>query len=109
MSTSERSSGPPTRTSRAGSDRRGRLDDHAAAGEDSSTWGTTRRSQRKIDEALLAWQLEDQLTKEQILTKYLNTVYFGQGAYGIQAAARSYFGDRRQGPDAVAVRTAGRA
>ena len=47
--------------------------------------------QRKIDEALLAWQLEDQLTKDQILTKYLNTVYFGQGAYGIQAAARSYF------------------
>ncbi len=47
--------------------------------------------QRKIDEAMLAWQLEDQLTKDQILTKYLNTVYFGQGAYGIQAAARSYF------------------
>ena len=47
--------------------------------------------ERKIDEALLAWQLEDQLTKDQILTKYLNTVYFGQGAYGIQAAARSYF------------------
>ena len=48
--------------------------------------------QRKIDEAMLAWQLEDQLSKEQILTKYLNTIYFGQGAYGIQAAARSYFG-----------------
>lgn len=47
---------------------------------------------RKIDEAILAWQLEDRLTKDQILTKYLNTVYFGQGAYGIQAAARSYFG-----------------
>ena len=47
--------------------------------------------QRKIDEAVLAWQLEDRLTKDQILTKYLNTVYFGQGAYGIQAAARSYF------------------
>ena len=47
---------------------------------------------RKIDEAVLAWQLEDRLTKDQILTKYLNTVYFGQGAYGIQAAARSYFG-----------------
>ena len=46
---------------------------------------------RKIDEAVLAWQLEDRLTKDQILTKYLNTVYFGQGAYGIQAAARSYF------------------
>src|SRR5712691_953009 len=47
---------------------------------------------RKIDEAVLAWQLEDRLTKDQILTKYLNTVYFGQGAYGVQAAAQTYFG-----------------
>ncbi|MEA2580544.1 MAG: penicillin-binding protein [Actinomycetota bacterium] len=47
---------------------------------------------RKVDEAILAWQLEDQLSKEQILTKYLNTVYFGAGAYGIQAAAQTYFG-----------------
>ena len=46
---------------------------------------------RKIDEAALAWQLEEKLTKEQILAKYLNTVYFGQGAYGIQAAARQFF------------------
>jgi penicillin-binding protein 1A len=54
--------------------------------------GTDETLRRKIDEAILAWQLEDRLTKDQILTKYLNTVYFGQGAYGIQAAARSYFG-----------------
>jgi penicillin-binding protein 1A len=47
---------------------------------------------RKWDEALLAWQLENRLTKDEILTRYLNTVYFGQGAYGIQAAARTYFG-----------------
>jgi penicillin-binding protein 1A len=46
---------------------------------------------RKIDEAALAWQMEDELTKEQILAKYLNTVYFGQGAYGVQAAARTFF------------------
>jgi penicillin-binding protein 1A len=46
---------------------------------------------RKIDEAALAWQLEEKLTKEQILAKYLNTVYFGQGAYGVQAAARQFF------------------
>lgn len=46
---------------------------------------------RKRDEAALAWQLEDRLGKEQILTRYLNTVYFGQGAYGAQAAARTYF------------------
>jgi penicillin-binding protein 1A len=48
--------------------------------------------QRKIKEAYLAWQLEDTLTKDQIITKYLNTVYFGNGAYGIQAAAQTYFG-----------------
>jgi penicillin-binding protein 1A len=46
---------------------------------------------RKVKEAYLAWQLEDRLTKDQILTKYLNTVYFGNGAYGIQAAAQTYF------------------
>ncbi len=46
---------------------------------------------RKIDEAALARQLETKLSKEEILERYLNTVYFGQGAYGIQAAARTYF------------------
>jgi membrane peptidoglycan carboxypeptidase len=48
---------------------------------------------RKIDEATLAWQLEDRLSKRQILTKYLNTVYFGEGAYGVEAAARTYFAE----------------
>ncbi|HZA40421.1 MAG TPA: biosynthetic peptidoglycan transglycosylase, partial [Actinomycetota bacterium] len=47
--------------------------------------------QRKIDEAALARQLEKRLTKEQILFRYLNTVYFGSGAYGIQAASKAYF------------------
>lgn len=47
---------------------------------------------RKFEEAVLAWQMEDRLPKEQILTRYLNTVYFGQGAYGAQAAARTFFG-----------------
>ncbi|HEX2422747.1 MAG TPA: transglycosylase domain-containing protein, partial [Actinomycetota bacterium] len=47
---------------------------------------------RKIDEALLAWQLENRLSKQEILTRYLNTVYFGEGAYGIQAAAKTYIG-----------------
>jgi penicillin-binding protein 1A len=47
---------------------------------------------RKIDEALLAWQLERRLSKQEILTRYLNTVYFGEGAYGIQAAAETYIG-----------------
>ncbi|MDQ3870105.1 MAG: transglycosylase domain-containing protein [Chloroflexota bacterium] len=47
--------------------------------------------QRKIDEAALARQLETKLSKKQILFRYLNTVYFGGGAYGIQAAAKTYF------------------
>jgi penicillin-binding protein 1A len=54
--------------------------------------GADRTFGRKLSEALLAWQLEDRLTKEEILTRYLNTVYFGKGAYGIQAAARTFFG-----------------
>jgi penicillin-binding protein 1A len=51
-----------------------------------------RSIQEKIREALLAIKLEQELGKDQILDKYLNTVYFGHGAYGIQAAAQTYFG-----------------
>ena len=47
--------------------------------------------ERKIDEAALARQLEEELSKKEILGRYLNTVYFGNGAYGAQAAARTYF------------------
>jgi penicillin-binding protein 1A len=47
---------------------------------------------RKVEEAALAWQLERKHSKREILEKYLNTVYFGQGAYGVQAAAETYFG-----------------
>jgi penicillin-binding protein 1A len=54
--------------------------------------GADRTLARKLSEASLAWQLEDRLSKEEILTRYLNTVYFGQGAYGVQAAARTFFG-----------------
>ncbi len=46
---------------------------------------------RKWNEAVLAYQMEQKYTKEQILQKYLNTVYFGEGAYGIEAAAQRYF------------------
>jgi penicillin-binding protein 1A len=46
---------------------------------------------RKVREAVLAYQLENRYTKDQILEMYLNTVYFGQGAYGIEAAAKTYF------------------
>ena len=47
---------------------------------------------RKLREALIATRLERELTKDEILFRYLNTTYFGDGAYGIGAAAESYFG-----------------
>jgi penicillin-binding protein 1A len=47
---------------------------------------------RKLREAALAWQLEQQWSKKKILTMYLNTIYFGNGAYGIDQAALTYFG-----------------
>ncbi len=47
---------------------------------------------RKVKEAILSYRLERELTKEQILEVYLNMVYLGHGAYGVEAAARSYFG-----------------
>jgi penicillin-binding protein 1A len=46
---------------------------------------------RKLFEAALAWQLEQRWSKDQILTAYLNTIYFGNGAYGVQQAALTYF------------------
>jgi penicillin-binding protein 1A len=54
--------------------------------------GDEQTLERKLKEAALAWQLEDELSKEQILELYLNTVYFGKGAYGVQAAAKRFFG-----------------
>lgn len=47
---------------------------------------------QKLKEAALAYQLERKWTKDKILTEYLNTVYFGSGAYGVESAARVYFG-----------------
>ncbi len=47
---------------------------------------------RKLEEMWLAIQLERQLSKDEILAMYLNYIYFGNGAYGIQAAAQTYFG-----------------
>ncbi len=50
-----------------------------------------RTIKEKIREALLAIKVEQELSKDQILAKYLNTVYFGHGAYGAEAAAQTYF------------------
>jgi penicillin-binding protein 1A len=52
---------------------------------------TARTISRKLKEAALAWQLEQRWNKPRILTAYLNTIYFGNGAYGIQRAAQTYF------------------
>jgi len=51
-----------------------------------------RSIERKIQEMLLAFWLERRFTKTEILTIYLNRIYFGAGTYGIDAAARRYFG-----------------
>ncbi|WP_243704669.1 transglycosylase domain-containing protein [Micromonospora sp. KC723] len=47
---------------------------------------------RKVKEAIVASKLNDQFTKDQIMEHYLNTIYFGRNAYGIEAAAQAYFG-----------------
>ncbi|MGI9020071.1 MAG: transglycosylase domain-containing protein [Solirubrobacterales bacterium] len=47
---------------------------------------------QKLREAALAYQLERNWNKDKILTEYLNSIYFGEGAYGIEAAAKTYFG-----------------
>ena len=49
---------------------------------------------RKIEELFLAMQLEKSYTKDEILTLYLNTIYFGHGTYGIKDAAQTYFGKK---------------
>lgn len=47
---------------------------------------------RKVKEAILAYRMESYLSKEEILYLYLNQIYLGHGAYGVQAAAQTYFG-----------------
>jgi penicillin-binding protein 1A len=52
--------------------------------------------ERKIKEALLAIKLERELSKNKILERYLNTIYLGNGAYGVEAASKTYFRVRAQ-------------
>src|SRR5207237_7676327 len=47
---------------------------------------------RKVRELLLALQLERNYSKEEIFQMYLNQIYFGHGAYGVEAASRTFFG-----------------
>ncbi|HME03129.1 MAG TPA: transglycosylase domain-containing protein, partial [Solirubrobacteraceae bacterium] len=58
----------------------------------------------KLREAALAYQLSHKWSKEKIITAYLNTIYFGNGAYGIESAAQTYFG---QEPDHLGCGTPG--
>src|SRR3954452_21799331 len=58
--------------------------------------GSERTALRKLREASLAIRLEQHLTKDAILTRYLNTLYLGNGAAGVQAASKYYFGVRVQ-------------
>jgi penicillin-binding protein 1A len=51
-----------------------------------------KRYLRKVKEALLAYKIDKYLTKEEIITLYLNHIYLGHGTYGIEAAAEGYFG-----------------
>ncbi len=50
---------------------------------------------RKLREAVIARKMEDNYSKDEILGRYLNSVYFGRGAYGIEAAVKAYFGTNR--------------
>src|SRR3954449_2417857 len=56
---------------------------------------------QKLREAALAYHLEHKWSKQKILNEYLNTVYFGNGAYGVESGVRTYFGgpDRRYAPN----------
>jgi penicillin-binding protein 1A len=51
-----------------------------------------RKLKRKVKEAILAYKIDNYLSKDKILEIYLNEVYFGRGAYGVEAAAKNYFG-----------------
>lgn len=53
-----------------------------------------RTLKRKIQEAFLALQIEQKFSKDEILEMYMNQIYFGQGAYGVQAASQIYFGKK---------------
>ena len=58
---------------------------------------------QKLRESALAYHLERKWTKEKVLTQYLNSVYFGNGAYGVEAAVRTYFGSDDPGDTAPAT------
>ena len=66
-----------------------------------------RTVQRKLQEVILAFWLERKYSKDEILDLYLNRVYFGSGAYGVEAAAQRYFGKSARNVTLVGSRAAG--
>ena len=82
---------------RGGRGGRGRVHHHPAVREE-RVLGAERDVKRKLQEASLAYHLERKYSKERILELYLNTIYFGNGAYGVQAAAHEYFGKSAERP-----------
>jgi penicillin-binding protein, 1A family len=66
---------------------------------------TAKTLTRKIQEAILAIQLEHEYTKDEILTFYLNRIFLGESSFGIQAAAKTYFGEDLNNlkPDQIAL------
>ena len=93
----------PVRRRRGRRDGPGRLDDHPAVHQERLPPGrpADRADVRSASSTRRPspYQLEKQWSKDQILTNYLNTIYFGQGAYGIEMAARTYFGRPARRPD----------
>ena len=88
--------------------RPGRLDDPAAVRQDLARRRERAHVFQKLREAALAYHLTRKWSKERILRNYLNSIYFGNGAYGIESAARTYFATTTTGCEQRQAATAAR-
>ena len=86
------------RTSSAAAPRRAARRSPSSSSRTRSQAQTDRTVFQKLREAALAYHLTRKWSKSKILTEYLNSIYFGNGAYGIESAARTYFGNRARPP-----------
>ena len=73
---------------------RRRVDDRRAVRQERAREEGNRTILEKVREAAMAFQLTHRWTKTKLLREYLNSIYFGNGAYGVESAARVYFGSR---------------
>ena len=85
----------------------GRLDDHPAVRQGLLPHARSAPGPARLKEAILSLKIQRQESKEEILQGYLNTIYFGRGAYGIEAASRAYFRSPAQAADRPGGRGAG--